>query len=65
MTKNLKNKQVKVTLIKSLNNATKTQKETARCLKLNKINTSQQFNDNPACRGQIKKIQHLLKLEEL
>ena len=57
--------QVKVTLKKSLNSASKTQKLTAFCLGLRKINQSRSFKDSLAFRGQVKKIQHLLSLEEV
>lgn len=56
---------IKVTLKKSLNGTTKTQKQTASCLGLRKINQSRQFKDGPAIRGQAKKIKHLLIVEEV
>lgn len=56
---------LKVTLKKSLNGINKKQKQTARCLGLKKIDQSRLFKDNPALRGQLKKIQHLLSVEEL
>ena len=57
--------QVKVTLVKSLNGVSKKQKQTAGCLSLKKINQSRQFKDSPAFRGQVAKIQHLLKVEKI
>lgn len=55
-------KQFKVKLIKSIVRATKTQKETIRCLGLRKIDSEVIIADNPANRGQIYKMQHLLKV---
>ncbi len=55
-------KQFKVKLVKSLIGATKTQKETLRCLGLRRIDSESVLNDNPATRGQIIKMQHLLKV---
>lgn len=56
-------KKFKVTLVKSLIGCTKDQKDTARCLGLKKTNQSSVVLDNPANRGQIFKIQHLLNVE--
>ena len=55
---------IKVTLKKSLNSTRATQRRTAVCLGLRRINRSRTFKDSPALRGQIKKIQHLLSWEE-
>lgn len=55
-------KQFKVKLVKSLIGATQTQKETLRCLGLRRINSESVLADNPATRGQIVKMQHLLKV---
>ena len=54
-----------MTLKKSVNGAKKKQRQTARCLGLKKMNQSRVFKDSPAFRGQVKKIQHLLDLEEV
>lgn len=56
---------IKVTLKRSLNGASKRQKQTAHCLGLKKISQSRLFKDSPAFRGQVKKIQHLLSWEKL
>lgn len=56
---------IKITLKKSLNSATKKQKQTAGCLGLRKISQSRQFKDSPALRGQVRQIQHLLNVEEI
>lgn len=55
-------KQFNVKLVKSLIGATKTQKETIRCLGLRGMDSEVVINDNPANRGQIIKMQHLLKV---
>jgi len=49
-----------VTLKKSLISCSTSQKEAARCLGLRKIRQSSEIADNPANRGQILKIQHLV-----
>lgn len=53
-------KAFKVRLKKSLIGSTKSQKDTVRCLGLRKINDEVVVQDNPANRGQIFKMQHLL-----
>lgn len=58
-------KKIQVTLKKSLNSATKSQKQTATCLGLRKINQSRQFKDSPAVRGQAEKIKHLVTWEKV
>ena len=55
---------VKVTLKRSLNGVSKSQRQTALCLGLKKIHQSRSFKDSPTLKGQIKKIQHLLSWEE-
>lgn len=56
---------LKVSLKKSLNGANEKQKQTAYSLGLRKINQFRVFKDNPALRGKIKKISHLLSYEEV
>ncbi len=53
-------KKFKVKLIKSTIGCTETQIATVRALGLRKTNTEVMVADNPANRGQIFKIQHLL-----
>lgn len=55
-------KAIKVRLKKSTIGCTQTQKDTVRCLGLGKINSTSTLADNPANRGQIMKIQHLLEV---
>ncbi len=56
-------KSFKVTLKKGLIGTTKSQRETVRCLGLGRINSSKVIADNPANRGQIYKVQHLVEIE--
>ena len=58
-------KQFKVKLIKSSIGSTKTQKETLRCMGLRRIGSEVTVTDNPANRGQIYKMQHLLKVNRV
>lgn len=55
-------KSFKLKLIRSTIGATKTQKETIRCLGLKKIGSEKVVADNPANRGQIFKAQHWLEV---
>jgi len=55
-------KTFKVKLIKGLRGCTATQRETVRCLGLTKINSEATLADNPANRGQIWKVQHLVSV---
>lgn len=56
-------KQFRVKLKRSLIGTTQTQRETARCLGLRAVNKEVVIKDNPANRGQIFKIQHLLDVK--
>lgn len=53
-------KQFKVRLVRSTIGCTKPQKETVRCLGLSRVGDQAVLKDNPANRGQILKVQHLL-----
>lgn len=53
----------RVKLKRSLIGATKDQKDTVRCIGLKKIGQSVLITDNPANRGQIFKVQHLLDVQ--
>ena len=57
--------QVKVTLVKSTIGSTETQKATVAALGLKKISSCKTHEDTPAIRGQIKKVSHLVKVEEI
>ncbi|MBT4762990.1 MAG: 50S ribosomal protein L30 [Bdellovibrionaceae bacterium] len=56
-------KKFKVTLRKSTIGQTQRQKDAVRCLGLKKIGQHVMIKDNPANRGQIFKVQHLLNVE--
>ena len=56
---------VKVTLIKSTIGEIQSVKDTVAALGLKKIRSSNTFEDSPALRGQIKKVQHLVKVENV
>ena len=55
-------KAFRVKLKRSLIGATDTQIDTVRCLGLRKVNSEVTVADNPANRGQILKVQHLLEV---
>ena len=56
---------VKVTLKRSLIGRPETQRSTVRALGLRKINSVVELPDNPAIRGQLHKVEHLIKVEEI
>ncbi|MBX3021617.1 MAG: 50S ribosomal protein L30 [Bdellovibrionales bacterium] len=53
----------KVTLKRGLIGTTRDQRDAVRCLGLRRINDSKVIADNPANRGQIYKVQHLLNVQ--
>lgn len=56
---------VKVTLKRSLIGRPEPQRRTVRALGLRKINSVVELPDNPAIRGQLHKVEHLIKVEEI
>lgn len=52
----------RVKLKRSTIGCTQDQKDTVRCLGLRKVNSEAVVLDNPANRGQIFKVQHLLEV---
>lgn len=56
---------VKVTLKRSLIGRPETQRRTVRALGLRKINSVVELPDNSAIRGQLHKVEHLIKVEEI
>jgi len=56
---------LKVTLKRSVNGALESQKATVRGLGLRKIRSSKVLINTPAIRGMIKKVIHLLEVEEV
>ncbi len=55
---------LKVTLVKSKIGNTPANRATVKALGLNKIGSSNTFEDSPSIRGMIHKVKHLLKVEE-
>ena len=55
--------ELKITLVKSLNRANKNQLATAEALGLGKIGQTIVQKDNPAIRGMIRKLSHLVTAE--
>lgn len=55
-------KTFRVRLVRSLIGCTGSQRETVRCLGLRKIGSEKILQDNPANRGQIFKVQHLINV---
>ena len=55
---------IKVTLIKSVSNETKTVKATVEALGLKKIGQTKTFEESPAVLGQVKKAGYLLNVEK-
>ena len=56
---------VKVTLKRSLIGRPETQRKTVRALGLRKINSVVELPDDPAIRGQLHKVEHLISVEEI
>ncbi len=56
---------IKVTLVKSVSNETKTVKATVEALGLKKIGQTKTFEETPAVMGQIKKVGYLLRTEQV
>jgi large subunit ribosomal protein L30 len=56
---------VKVTQVRSMIGRPETQKRTLAALGLGKMNRSVQIELNPALAGMIRKVDHLVKVEEI
>ncbi len=56
---------LKITLVKSTIKSKKDQKATVEALGLRKIGNSVTQKDNPQIRGMVKKVAHLVEVEEL
>jgi len=56
---------LKITLIKSTNKCIQKQKATVEALGLKKIGSSVEKQDNPQIRGMIKRVSHLVSVEEI
>ena len=57
--------QIKVTQVRSVIHRPKDQKDTVRRLGLHRINDSVVKEDRPEIRGMIRKVQHLVSVEEV
>ena len=55
---------LKITLVKSTIGAVPKHKKTIEALGLSKMHKTVELPDNAATRGMIKKVQHLVKVEE-
>ena len=55
---------LKITLVKSPIGAIPKQKATIEAMGLHKLNQTVELPDNAATRGQIQKVNHLVKVEE-
>jgi len=64
MAKKAAEKKLRVTLVKSPIGYSKRQKATVRALGLRRMNHTVEHVDNPALRGMLVKISHLIKVEE-
>jgi len=64
MAKNAAEKILRVTLVKSPIGYSKRQKATVRALGLRRMNHTVEHVDNPALRGMLVKVSHLIKVEE-
>lgn len=59
------NKAVFVTLVRSPIGYTKDQKQTVLALGLRRMHQTIEHQDTPALRGMIRKVEHLVKVEEV
>lgn len=64
-TDNAETKKLKVTLVKSTIGSLEKHKRTVQALGLKKIRSSVVVNDNPAMRGMIFVVKHLVTVEEV
>ena len=65
MPKNENTKTVFVTLVKSPIGYTKDQKQTVLALGLRRMHQTIEHKDSPALRGMIRKVTHLVQVEEV
>ncbi len=56
---------LKITLVKSTIGAVPKQRKTVEAMGLRKINKTVEMPDNPAVRGMIQQVRHLVKVEEI
>ena len=58
-------KKIKITLVKSPIDRSERQKLTVQALGLNKTNSSKEVEATPQILGMVRKLSHLLKIEEV
>jgi large subunit ribosomal protein L30 len=58
-------KKVKITLVKSVIGSLPAQRKTVKALGLKKIGSSIEHEVNPAIKGMIRAVAHLVKVEEM
>ena len=58
-------KKIKVTLVKSPIDRPERQKQTLKALGLNKTNSSKEIEATPQILGMVRKVTHLVKVEEV
>ncbi|MCH5684811.1 50S ribosomal protein L30 [Niabella sp. W65] len=63
--KHTRNEKVKITLVKSPIDRPERQKLTLQALGLNKTNSSKEVEATPQVLGMIRKVEHMLKVEEI
>ncbi len=56
---------LKITLVKSTIGATPKHRKTVEALGLRKLNKTVEMPDNPAVRGMVQQVKHLVKVEEI
>ncbi|MBY9077228.1 50S ribosomal protein L30 [Paenibacillus sp. HN-1] len=56
---------LQITLVRSLIGRPETQRVTVKTLGLRKLNSTVVHNDNPAIRGMINKVSHLVSVTEI
>jgi large subunit ribosomal protein L30 len=58
-------KKIKITLVKSPIDRPERQKKTLRALGLNKANAAKEVDATPQILGMVRKVEHLLKVQEI
>ena len=58
-------KKIKITLVKSPIDRPERQKQTLKALGLNKMNASREVEANDQILGMVRKVEHMLQVEEL
>jgi len=56
---------LRVTLVRSVSGRPQTQRRTIRSMGLKKLHQAVEHPDSPQIRGQINKVKHLVKVEEI